>query len=67
MIANIKQCLELESEDSIQDIFGGIEGGDRGELVLVWKEKYGLMMNNCRRMLRRYEDLEETQVHVHAH
>jgi hypothetical protein len=61
----MKQSLKLENEDSIQDILGGIEGGERGELIRRWKEKYGLMMKNCRRMLRRYEDLEETQVHAH--
>ena len=65
VIVNIKQCLKLESEDSIQEIAAGIGGGERGELVRRWKEKYVLMMKNCKRMLRRYEDPEEARVHAH--
>jgi hypothetical protein len=61
----MKQCLKLESQDSIQEIAAVIGVDERGELVRRWKEKYGLMVKNCRRMLNRYEDPEEAQVHAH--
>ncbi len=67
VIANMKQGLKLESEDSIHEIAAEIEGGVQGELVRRWNQKYGLMMRNCRRMLKRYEESEEVHAHVHAH